>query len=114
MDVKTTAFRETMNLLSRLGITANYDGFLYTAYAISLAVETPEKLHSVTNYIYPDVASKYDTSSDNVRKSISKVRDIAWYNNPELFSELAMRPLNKKPGTVVFLAILATYISLDS
>ena len=103
-------FSEAMHLLSRLGVSATYDGFLYTAYAISLAVDSPDRLLSVSNCIYPNVAAKYNTSPDNVRKSIAKVRDIAWNNNPELLSELAMHKLNKKPGTSQFPAILAVYL----
>ena len=102
--------RYAMHLLSRLGVSATYDGFLYTAYAVSLAIDSPDRLRSVTNCIYPEVAAKYDTSSDNVRKSIAKVRDIAWDNDPDLLSELAMHPLNKKPGTSEFPAILAIYL----
>jgi len=101
-----------ISLLCRLGITANYDGFYQTVYAVELAVATPEKLQSVTNCIYPDVANKYGTEPDNVRKNIAKVRDIAWANNPEFLSEMAMHPLMKKPGTAEFLAIIAVYISL--
>lgn len=97
-------------LLSKLGITANYDGFLHTAYAISLAVETPEKLRSVTNFIYPEVAARYITSPDNVRKNIAKIRDIAWERNPELLSEIAMHQIRKKPGTAEFLAILTIHL----
>lgn len=103
-------FNEAMHLLSRLGVSAIYDGFLYTAYAVSLAVVSPDRLQSVTNYIYPKVAAKYNTSPDNVRKSIAKVRDIAWNNSPELLSEMAMHPLIKKPATSEFPAILAVYL----
>ncbi len=101
-----------MLLLSRLGITANYDGFLYTAYAVALAVKNLDKLQSVNNYIYPEVAAGYNTDPDNVRKSIAKARDIAWKKNPGLLSEMAMHKLNKKPGTSEFPAILAVYLIL--
>ena len=98
-----------INLLCQLGITANYDGFYQTVYAVELAVAAPEKLQSVTNCIYPEVAEKYNTSPDNVRKNITKIRDIAWERNPQLLSEIAMHKLKKKPGTCEFLAILSFY-----
>ena len=102
-----------INLLCRLGITANYDGFYQTVYAVELAVAAPEKLQSVTNFIYPEVAEKYNTSPDNVRKNITKIRDIAWERNPQLISEMAMHEIKKKPGTSEFLAILVINIVLD-
>lgn len=108
----TDQMNKTIYLLRRLGITANYDGFLYTAYAVSLAVESPDKLQSVTNCLYPEVAAKYNTSPDNVRKSIAKVCYLAWERNPDLLSESAMYKLKKKPGTAEFLAILAVSITV--
>jgi len=98
-----------ISLLCQLGITANYDGFYQTAYAVKLASEGPVRLQSVTNCIYPEVATKYNTSPDNVRKNISKVRDIAWKKNPEFLCKIAQHQLKKKPGTGEFLAILAVY-----
>lgn len=102
---------EVIRILCRLGITANYDGFYQTVYAVDLATAVPEKLQSVTNCIYPEVAIKYNTSPDNVRKNIAKIRDIAWERNPQLISEMAMHKLKKKPGTSEFLAILAVYMT---
>lgn len=99
-----------INILCRLGITANYDGFYQTVYAVKLAVDEPERLQSVTNCIYPEVAAKYNTSPDNVRKNISKICTLAWEMNPQLLSEMAMHEINKKPGTSEFLAILAVHV----
>lgn len=98
-----------ISLLCRLGITANYDGFYQTVYAVELAINDPDRLQSVTNLIYPEVAAKYNTSPDNIRKNIAKVCSLAWERNPQLISEMAMYEIKKKPGTSEFLAILAVY-----
>lgn len=102
-----------ISILCRLGITANYDGFYQTAYAVKLASEDPVRLQLVTKWLYPDVAVKFNTTSDHVRKNIAKVCDIAWKRNPELLSEMAMHQLKKKPGTGEFLAILVINISVS-
>lgn len=110
-DIWTTDDMHTaIRLLSRLGITANYDGFLYTAHAVSIAAAEPGRLQSVTNFLYPEVAAIYNTSSDNVRKNISKVRDIAWETDPGLLCEIGSYQLKKKPGTAQFLALLTVYV----
>ena len=103
-----------MRILCRLGITANYDGFHYTACTVMLAVEDPGKLQLATKWLYPEVAARYGTNADNVRKCIAKVRDIAWDNDPELLSEIAMHKLKKKPGTSEFPAIIAVYVILNA
>lgn len=103
-------YNKTVFLLCRLGITANYDGFYQTVSAVLLAAEDPVLLQSATGCIYPEVASKYGTSSENVRKNIDKVCCLAWERNPELLSETAMYQIKKKPGTCEFLAILSVYV----
>lgn len=42
------------DLLYQLGISANYKGFLHTAYAVSLCVEQQDRLLLVTKWLYPD------------------------------------------------------------
>ena len=46
---------EIYELLYRLGVTANYTGFFYTAYAVQLCAEHPDRLMLVTKWVYPDV-----------------------------------------------------------
>lgn len=52
------------DLLYQLGISANYKGFLHTAYAVSLCVEQQDRLLLVTKWLYPDVARKYGTNCE--------------------------------------------------
>jgi len=103
-------FDTAVQTLRRLGVTPNYSGFFQTAYAVKLASENPIRLQLVTKWLYPDVAIKFKTCSDNVRKNIAKVCQIAWEKNPELLSQIATYELKKKPGTNEFLAILAIHI----
>lgn len=97
-------------LLSRLGVTANYSGYHYAAYGIALAMEDPERLQLVTKWIYPDVAKKFRTTTDSVRKNIRKVIDLAWQRNPSLLSDVATCDLKQKPGTAEFLAMVVVYL----
>lgn len=96
--------------LCRLGITANYAGFQYTIDAVTIAAEDIGKLQFVTKQIYPDIATRYNTSPEQVRRNIDKVCTLAWERNPTLLSELAMYELKKKPGTSEFLAIVTVWL----
>lgn len=100
--------------LCRLGITANYAGFKYTIDAVTIAAEDIGKLQFVTKQIYPDIAAKYNTSPDQVRRNIDKVCTLAWQRNPKLLSEMAMYELKGKPTTAEFLAILTVEVMWDS
>lgn len=95
------------NLLYSLGVTANYTGFFYTAYAVSLCVEQPEKLLLVTKWIYPEVAKRYRTNWKAVERNIRTVSSVIWRENRPLLEQLAHRPLEQKPRNAQLLAILA-------
>ena len=100
------------DLLYRLGATANYTGFFYTAYAVSLCAEQPNRLLLVTKWLYPEVARQYRTNWKAVERNIRTVGDIIWRENRNLLEKLARRPLAVKPRNAQLLAILAA--SLDS
>ena len=72
------------NLLRRLGVTANYKGFPYTAYAVALCAEHPELLLMVTKDLYPRVARQYRTTWQAVERDIRTVVGVAWRRNPAL------------------------------
>lgn len=102
---------DTFDLLHRLGITANYGGYFYTAYAVSLVEKQPDRLLLVTKWLYPDVARQYNTSWQCVERSIRTVISLAWERNPGLLSGLAGYPLKRKPHAGQFVAMLSYYLS---
>ena len=101
-------YTEIYDLLSNLGVTANYMGFFYAAYAICLVRDEPQKLALVTKRIYPDIAQKFGTSWQAVERNIRTAIDVAWNKNPQLLSGLAHHPLQSKPTASQFISILAS------
>ncbi len=103
---------EVYDLLHRLGVTADYTGFLHMACAVSLCVEQPERLLLVTKWLYPEVAKRYKTSWKAVERNIRTVSSIIWQEGRPLLEELARRHLEQRPRNAQMLAILAS--SLDT
>ena len=99
--------REVQELLRRLGLTERYVGFFYTACAVELCMDQPERLMFVTKWIYPDVAKRYQTNWTAVERSIRTVRGMLWKNNRQGLEFLVGRPLTEKPGAAQYLAMLA-------
>ena len=97
----------------RLGLTANYTGFLHTAYAVYLAAQQPERLHLVTKWLYPEVAKHYATTWKNVERNIRTAISIIWDTNPKLLEALVRHPLPRKPKVSEFLSVLAAHFSLE-
>ena len=56
--------------LYRLGLTAQYTGFLHTARAVLLAYQNPEYLTCATKWLYPEVADHYHTNLCDILKWI--------------------------------------------
>ena len=102
---------EVCTLLIRLGVTINYTGFFYTACAVSLCVEEPERLLRMTGYLYPEVARRFGTNWKAVERNIRTVGTVIWRENRELLERLARRPLKRKPCTAQLLAILAASLA---
>lgn len=100
-------YQHIQQLLRRLGVTENYMGFPYTAYAVRLSIDDPDRLQLITKRLYPDVARRYGVTWQAVERDIRTVASVAWASNPALLSELAGHELAGKPNNASFLSILA-------
>ena len=101
---------KAFHLLHRLGITANYGGYFYTAYAVCLAEQQPDRLLLVTKWLYPDIARQYATTWQCVERNIRTVITLAWERNPQLLAVLAGYPLKHKPSVGEFVSFLTFYL----
>ena len=90
----------TTEMLLRLGITANYKGFLYLISAVEMCLADEECLHLVTKQVYPQVARQYKTNWRAVERNMRKAGEIAWLR------QLARGPLKQRPSNAQLLAIL--------
>lgn len=97
-------------LFYQLGITAEFTGFFYAAYAVLLAAEQPEKLMFVTKWLYPEVAKHYNTTWQAVERGIRTVITIAWKTNRQGLCRFAGRELSGKPTPKQFIAILVAWL----
>ena len=82
---------EVCDMLCRLGATANYRGFSYTAYAVLLCVQQQDRLLLVTKWLYPDVAKRYGTNWKAVERNIRTVITVVWEQNRAMLEGLAVR-----------------------
>ena len=100
-----TYWKVICHLLYRLGITANYTGFRYTAYAVALCVAQPGRLQLVTKWVYPEVAKRYGTNWKAVERNIRAVSGIAWEQGRPALEELVGRALPQRPYAAQLLSI---------
>lgn len=101
---------EVRQLMGRLGITPNYKGFYYAAYAVFLAAERPERLLLVTKWLYPEVARHYETTVNAVERDIRTVVCIIWSENRKVLEETFHCRLTARPTVSQFLSMLTSYL----
>lgn len=101
-------------LLIRLGVTENYKGFQYAAYAICICAEEQDRLLLVTKRLYPDVAKRFGTTWPAVERDLRTVIDVAWKHNSGLLTYLSQSTLEKKPPCARFLSILSRCLHSQS
>lgn len=99
--------QEIQLLLRRLGVSAGYNGFPQTAYAVQLSITDPNRLHLITKLLYPAVAGRYGTTWTAVERNIRTVTTAAWNHDPLLLEELAGARLSRRPTNSQFLSILS-------
>ncbi len=100
-------------VLLRLGVTPNYNGFFQTLLAVRFALQDPGRLACVTKSLYPRVARFYGSSWRAVERNIRTIITVAWNGNRLLLEQLAQRPLADKPNVSQFLSFLTAYCTAE-
>ncbi len=113
-----TIDKRTSRLLYDLMLPPNYKGYKYLREAIILLYNDTENAESGSfkKYIYPTVASKFNTTSQNVERNIrfalNKIRSIN--TEEELKEKLGISPeIVKKLTNVKFIAFCAEKLRLE-
>ena len=97
------AFQRTTYLMLKAGFQARHRGYRYLREAVWIAYKDPEVLVCVTKSLYPEIARRFDTTDQNVERSIRNVIELVWLEGNaetlkaifgDLFSREGERPTN--------------------
>lgn len=69
---------DVTDILHRLGMPANINGYRYLRDAVLMACDETGILDCVTKSIYPQLADIYDTTALKVERSIRHAIEVAW------------------------------------
>ena len=70
--------REVTRIIDQIGVPAHIKGYQYLRMAIMLVVEDCDRVNSLSKYIYPFVAEKYQTTTSRVERAIRHAIEVAW------------------------------------
>ena len=97
-------------ILHQLGIPPKLKGYHYTRTAIIMVVEDMSLLNSITKYVYPNVAKRYEITENIVEGSIRRMIDVDTLEKifGYTYSSEKGRPTNGE-----FIALIADNIRMD-
>ena len=104
-------------LLLRLGFQARQRGYRYLREAILIAYQDEDTLVSITKYLYPEIAKRYDTTDKQVERAIRSAVETVWdkgneVNLKKIFGDLYINKCARPTNTEV-VYVLICYIKND-
>lgn len=99
-----------------IGVPAHIKGYQYLRTAITMGVEDPSVMESLTKILYPSIARKFQTTPSRVEKAIRHAIATAWSRgNVELVNELfgyTVSAEKGKPTNSELIALVADHIRI--
>lgn len=65
-------------LLHELGVPSHIKGYQYIREGIIMLYENPNMIGGITKELYPEIASKYDTTVSRVERAIRHAIEVSW------------------------------------
>lgn len=121
-DIHSAADLEDMEIvvtdvIHQLGVPAHIKGYHYLREAILSSLSDHDLLESVTKSLYPNVASKFQTTSSRVERAIRHAIEIAWdRGNVEILNSFFGYTVNTskgKPTNSEFIALITDKLRLQ-
>ena len=107
----------TTKILHELGVPSHIKGYQYIREGIMMLYEKPEVIGGITKELYPEVASKFDTTVSRVERAIRHAIEVSWNRgNWQLMEEIFGHSVDidkAKPTNSEFIVTVADKLRLD-
>lgn len=104
-------------MLHELGMPSHIKGYQYIREGIIMIYNNPEIIGGITKELYPDVASKFDTTVSRVERAIRHAIEVSWNRgNWDLMEEIFGHSVDidkAKPTNSEFIVTIADKLRLD-
>ena len=105
-------------VLHELGIPSHIKGYQYIREAIGIIYNRPEIIGGITKELYPELASKFDTTVSRVERAIRHAIEVSWNRgNYYLMEEIFGHSVDidkAKPTNSEFIVTIADKLKLES
>ena len=103
-------------MIHEIGVPAHIKGYQYLRESITLAVNDPDIINSITKILYPTIAKKFETTPSRVERAIRHAIEVAWNRgNPDVLNDLFGYTISNgkgKPTNSEFIVLIADNIRL--
>ena len=104
-------------ILHELGIPSHIKGYQYIRNAIGIIYERPETIGGITKELYPELASKFDTTVSRVERAIRHAIEVSWNRgNWQLMEDIFGHSVDidkAKPTNSEFIVTVADKLRLE-
>ena len=104
-------------MLHELGMPSHIKGYQYIREGISMIYDNPSLIGGITKELYPDLASKFDTTVSRVERAIRHAIEVSWNRgNWDLMEELFGHSVDidkAKPTNSEFIVTVADKLRLE-
>ena len=118
LDIGSNHLQITITkVLHELGIPSHIKGYQYIREGIGLIYNRPALIGGITKELYPELASKYDTTVSRVERAIRHAIEVSWNRGSwELMEEIFGHSVDidkAKPTNSEFIVTIADKLKLD-
>lgn len=121
-DVSIDFYHSKLNvsiskILHNLGIPSHIKGYQFLRDAISMVFEDPKIIGGITKELYPELASKFDTTVSRVERAIRHAVEVSWNRGDlDLMENIFGHSVDidkAKPTNSEFIVTIADKLRLD-
>ena len=104
-------------ILHDLGIPSHIKGYQYIREGISIIYNNPDTIGGITKQLYPELASKFDTTTSRVERAIRHAIEVSWNRGDwDLMEEIFGHSVDidkAKPTNSEFIVTVADKLKLE-
>ena len=129
LDTFTTSSKKSINILSNnlqisiskmlheLGMPSHIKGYQYIREAITMVYDNPDIVGGITKELYPELATKFDTTVSRVERAIRHAIEVSWNRGDwDLMEEIFGHSVDidkAKPTNSEFIVTVADKLRLE-
>ena len=103
-------------ILHELGMPSHIKGYQYIREGIMILYKNPDVIGGITKELYPEIASKFDTTTSRVERAIRHAIEVSWNRgNWDLMDDIFGHSVDidkAKPTNSEFIAMIADNLRL--